>query len=118
MQSIDFDPGILPVYTVVYRLYHLCDFSTSANGIVTWSFKNPSARHSVDVQECLRSLDHFELPYFYCVESELFGKPCFRIECSMRKLWDHMFSIVAADRLCEAISPRRSPRKRSPKTFH
>nr|DAM31762.1 MAG TPA: hypothetical protein [Microviridae sp.] len=118
MQSTDFDPGILPIYTVVYRLYHLCDFSTSTNGIVTWSFKSPDARDSVDVQECLRSFDHFELPYFYRVESELFDKPRFTIECSMRKLWVHMFGIATADRLCEAISPRRSPRKRSPKTFH
>ena len=118
MQSTDFDPGILSIYTVVYRLYRLCDFSTSTNGIITWSFANPDARDSIEVQECIRSLDHFKLPYIYRVESELFGNPRFAIDCSMRKLWIHMFSVDAADRLCEAISPRRSPRKRSPKTYH
>ena len=85
MQSTDFDPGILPVYTLVSRLYHICDFSTSTNGIVSWSFKDPDARNSVGVQECLRSLDYFEIPYFYRVESELFGNPRFTIECSTPK---------------------------------
>nr|DAR09795.1 MAG TPA: hypothetical protein [Microviridae sp.] len=113
MQSTQSDSGIYPIYQVVYRLYHICDFSTQTNGIVSWSFKNPDARHSVGLQECLRSFDHFQLPYFYRVESELFDKSHFTIECSMRKIWDHIFDIATSDRLCEAISPRRSPRKRS-----
>lgn len=113
-----FDPGILPVYTCVKRLYLLCSGYVLSSGYIQWVFDSPDARASVGLQEVFASFNFFEVNYTYHVGSELFEtKPKMFIECSVSHLWGKMFDCVRTDLVSEAVTPRRSSRQRSSQRY-
>ena len=111
--SSSFDPEILPVYTCVRELYRICDDYISDHGCMQWRF-SPTNLSMVKLQQILKSFQHHEVNFFYHTDPLLFGDgSAIFVEAYMSHLWGKMFSTILTDRVREAISPSRRPKRSS-----